>query len=340
MSRLARAPRAALAAVASPLALVLVLALGAALAFAPAPARAETPAAVKKAGKHFQRGVTLYNEADYRAALVEFRRAYEVAPNPAVLYNIGQTYYQLQSYAQALTTFERFLAEAGEGASHQKEVEETVEVLKARVGKLVITVNREGCELTIDDELAGKSPLGEPVRVSIGRRKVIAMCEGRPAETRIVEVAAGDQLEVPIAIAAPADLTPAAAAARLATPAPAPKSTAATWRKVGWVTTGVLAAGAVTTGVLALLASRDLDDERRTFPSSLDTLDDKSAKLRRLSLAADVLGAAALVVGGVTLTFTLTGRGRSSVESRDRTAGLRDVRLGVSPSGVSLGGDF
>jgi len=59
---------------------------------------------VREAGKHFQRGVTLYNETDYRAALVEFRRAYDLAPNAAVLYNIGETEYQLRDYASALIT--------------------------------------------------------------------------------------------------------------------------------------------------------------------------------------------------------------------------------------------
>src|SRR5438046_1076480 len=78
-------------------------------------ARGDVPsaAAVNDAAKHFQRGVTMYTEADYRAALVEFRRAYEIAPNATVLYNIAQTYYQLQDYAGALVTFERYLAEAG-----------------------------------------------------------------------------------------------------------------------------------------------------------------------------------------------------------------------------------
>lgn len=335
-----RAPRHPLAALALALAAHLAL-----LSLTAAPALAETPAAVKKAGKHFQRGVVLYNEADYRAALVEFRRAYEVAPNPAVLYNIGQTYYQLQSYAQALTTFERYLAEAGDAAPHRKEVDETVEVLRARVGKLNLTLNREGCEVTVDDELVGKSPLGEPVLVSIGRRKIIAMCEGRPAETRVVEVAAGDVVEVSIAIAAPPTGTPPGAPAglRLDRASPAPASSAASWRKAGWIGTGVLAAAALTTGTLAVLASRDLDDERHTFPSSLDTLDDKSARLRRLSLAADVLGAAALVVGGVTLTFTLTSRSRrsSGAGSSGETPGpTAAVRLGVSPGSVSLSGHF
>jgi tetratricopeptide (TPR) repeat protein len=327
LSRAGRAGRAPRAGRAS-LAMILALTTATATLTAPAAVRlahAETPAAVKKAGKHFQRGVALYNETDYRAALVEFRRAYEVAPNPAVLYNIGQTYYQLQSYAQALTTFERYLAESGDSASHKKEVEDTVDILRARVGKLAIAINLEGCEVTVDDELVGRTPIGEPVLVSIGRRKVIAMCEGRTAETRIVEVAAGDLLEVKISLAASAGAQPLGA--QPGKPAGAGTS-AATWRKVGWISTGVLAAAAVTTGALALMASSDLDDERGTYPSSQDALDDKATKLRRLSLAADLLGAATLVVGGITLTLTLT-RSKSS-----------EVRLSVAPNGMALSGTF
>src|SRR6476619_3947094 len=118
-----------------------------------------SPSAVAEAGKHFQRGVTMYNEADYRAALVEFRRAYETAPNAAVLYNIGQTYYQLQNYAAALSTLERYLAESGPTAPHRQEVEQTIATLQARVGKVAITTNVPDCEITIDDELVGKTPL-------------------------------------------------------------------------------------------------------------------------------------------------------------------------------------
>lgn len=316
--------RSLLAALAAAVAVVVLLA-------APRPAAAddkkEAPgvaAGIKKAGKHFQRGVALYNEADYRAALVEFRRAYETAPNPAVLYNIGQTYYQLQSYAQALTTFERYLAESGEQAAHAKEVEDTVDILRSRVGKLQISVNLDGCEVTVDDELAGKTPIGEPVLVSIGRRKVIAMCEGRAAETRVVEVAAGDVVEVKLVLAVNA--LPASA---LRADRPAGSKSSTDWRKVGWISTGVLAAAAATTGVLALMASSDLDDERHTYPSSLDALDDKASKLRRLSLAADVLGAATLVVGGITLTYTLT-----SSKSKEK------VQLSVAPTSVLLSGSF
>jgi hypothetical protein len=140
--------------------------------------------AVAEAGKHFQRGVTMFSEADYRAALVEFRRAYELAPNATVLYNIGQTYYQLQNYAAALVALGRYLTESGASAPHRREVEQTIDTLQTRVGKVAISTTTPGCDITVDDELVGKTPLDEPVLVSIGRRKITALRDGRVAETR------------------------------------------------------------------------------------------------------------------------------------------------------------
>src|SRR4051812_23481825 len=92
-----------------------------------------TSEATRDAGKHFQRGVALFNEADYAGAIAEFRKAYEIAPNAAVLYNIGQTHFQLRSYAAALQAFEKYLAEAGAGAEHRAEAEANVETLRSRV---------------------------------------------------------------------------------------------------------------------------------------------------------------------------------------------------------------
>ena len=66
------------------------------------------------AGEHFQRGVDLYNGGDYRAALIAFQRAYEIAPNFGVLYNLGQASAELKDYVSALDAFERYLKEGGD----------------------------------------------------------------------------------------------------------------------------------------------------------------------------------------------------------------------------------
>lgn len=309
-------PRAAPRARVAPWLLLVASLLASLLAAAPA------AASPKQASKHFTRGVALYGEADYRAALVEFKRAYDLAPNPAVLYNIGQTYFQLQSYAAALTTFERYLADAGPAASHRAEVEQSVETLRSRVGKLDLKTDVPGVEIVIDDEPAGTTPLGKPILVSIGRRKVVATLAGEPAQSRNVEIAADETVELSLTFAA--GKSPAGPAGG------APRGSGTRRITVGLATTGVLAAGALTLGVLAFTASRELDDLRGTFPVSREQLDDQASRVKAFSLTADVLGVAALVAGGFTLYL---------VKSRSR-ARTQETRVGLSPSGLLLSGRF
>jgi len=279
----------------------------------------------KEAGVHFQRAVQLYSEADYRAALVEFKRAYELAPNVTVLYNLGETYYQLQNYAEALTTFERFLAEGG--TAHKQEVENAVSVLKTRVGKLDITTSSPGWEITIDDEVVGKTPLAKPVAVSVGRRRLAATKPGETPVSRLVEVAAGETAAISLAGGAGTGKAPDGSDTQAP---PAGSDHGGNGLIIaGWVGTGALAAGAVVTGILASSKSSSLKDERGTFPANKSDLDSKSSSVKTLALVTDILGASAIVLGGITLYFTLT-----------KPSSTTTARLGTSGSRLLLEGTF
>ena len=278
--------------------------------------------AMREAGKHFQRGVTLYGETDYRGALVEFKRAYELAPNPAVLYNIGETEYQLRDYASALTTFERYLLDSGPGDSHRAEVEANVRELKSRVGRLTITTVPRGAEVSIDDRSLGKA-FENPVVVGVGHLKVTASMPGRSTATQYIDVAAEDDVSVlmQLPVAAPRSAEPVAGGLMLTEPPPAP-SRRSSLRTAGWIATGVLAVGAGVMGVLAIKEASDLRSERNAFKddgSNAMYAADKRARLdqmadrtRTYSLLGDSLGVAAVVVGAVTL---LSGFGSSSESS-------------------------
>lgn len=281
--------------------------------------------AQKEAGVHFQRAVTLYSEADYRAALVEFKRAYELAPNVTVLYNLGETYYQLQNYAEALTTFERFLAEGG--TQHKAEVENAVSVLKTRVGKLDITTASPGWEISIDDEVVGKTPLAKPIAVSIGRRRLAATKPGETPVSRLVEVAAGETAAINLAVAG-GPTKPADGSDTQAPPAGADHGNNGLLI-AGWVGTGALAAGAVVTGILATSKSSSLKDARAQFPADKGDLDSKASSVKTLALVTDILGASAIILGGVTLYFTLT-----------KPSSTTTARLGTSGSRLLLEGTF
>ncbi|HEY3815952.1 MAG TPA: PEGA domain-containing protein [Polyangiaceae bacterium] len=282
----------------------------------------------RTAFKHFQRGVALYGEADYRAALVEFKRAYSVAPNPAVLYNVGETQYQLQDYAGALTTFEHFLAETAPGDGHRVEVESDLEILRARVGHMAVTTVPPGAEVSIDDQPMGKTPLDRNLLVSIGHRKVVASLAGRPSITRYVDVAADDTVSVTLQLPDAPEPGPAATpkvdSMFHPTETSSPSHGASNLRWIGWTATAALAAGAVTAGLLGLSESRDLEAARASFPVSSQTLSHDGQLTTTYSIVADSLGAAALLVGGVTL-FSSWLSSSSSAPTRGSTGTTRIV---------------
>jgi hypothetical protein len=288
----------------------------------------QTGSNFREAGQRFQRGVALYGEADYHAALVEFKRAYLLAPNAAVLYNIGETQYQLQDYASALTTFTRYLAESGPTAAHRSEVESNVEILHARVGHLSIVTTPPGADITVDDQALGKTPFDKPFLVSIGHRKVIASIAGRPPITRYVDIAADDNASVSLAVPPATDASQGVAPAASATPPEDSGGSGSTLRVVGWIATGTFAAGAVVFGLLANKEAGDLSNDRGTYPVSASTLTHDSNLTTTYAVLSDSLTAAAIILGGITLYSTL-----SASSSSTTTRGSRDsVRVTLGPA--------
>lgn len=65
-----------------------------------------------QAREHAQQGRSLYEEGRYEEALSAYRAAFELAPAPGVLFNLGQCYRHLGDMAQALDHYERYLSEA------------------------------------------------------------------------------------------------------------------------------------------------------------------------------------------------------------------------------------
>jgi len=285
---------------------------------------------VREAGKHFQRGVALYGEADYGGALVEFKRAAELSPNPTVLFNIGQTQYQLRDYAAALRTFERYLAEAPASSPNRGEVESAVRVLRSRVGRLMITTDVPGADVTVEDTPAGRTPFDKPVLVGVGHIKVVASIAGRSPVTRYVDVAADDDVSVALSFAAaPTDSRsspdPVAPTLELRSSEPAPPGHG--WRTVGWIATGATAAGAVVFGLLARKESQDLQTARNQYPAMQSNLDHLSHVTTTYAVVADSLAAVALIAAGLTIYSTVTAADTGSKPGTHISLGLGSFQL-------------
>jgi hypothetical protein len=290
----------------------------------------------------FQRGVTLYNEGDFRAALIEFKRAYEVAPNYRVLYNLGQSSMELQDYAAALRFFESYLAEGGKEipADRRALAEGEVKKLQSRVARVTVTVNLDGAEVLIDDVLVGLSPLKEPVLVSAGRRKISAQRAGIPAMSRSVDLAGGDRLDVALELVAARPTTTATPLASSSAPPviavmpppPPPERGlgAPFWVSLG--TTAALLGGTTLTGLLAVSAHSTFRDDLQARGVSHDDVESARSRTKTLALVTDVLGGLTIVGAGLTTYFAV-----SAGPPRADQAGLQ---LRLAPSGLSLLGTF
>jgi hypothetical protein len=275
----------------------------------------------KEASRHFQRGVELYNDGDFRGALVEFKKANEIWPRANVLYDIGQTQYQLLDYAAALQTMNRYLAETGPNAAHRAEVEATVETLRGRVGSVLISTEVSGCDVHVDGESVGTTPVQHSIQVSVGLRKITVSCNGRPSVTRSVEVSAGERLDVEIRIPAPLVARVAAPTAKAPEGPPSRAGLIA-----GWTTTSLFIAGTIAVGASTLVQQSRLDSMKDTFPVERSTLDKQASLVNGLAISADVIGACALVAAGVSTWVTV--KYRKETNSRRRVAWI--------PGGISF----
>ncbi len=305
----------------------IIIALAALLVLcAPLSARAGTSDnASRDAAKHFQRGVDLYNEGDFRGALVEFKKAYSIWPRANVLYDIGQTEYQLLDYASALKTMERYLAETGANAPHRQEVEASVEVLRGRVGRVVLTSD-PSCDVTIDEQPAGTTPLDTPILVSVGPHRLAVNCAGPRTAQKRIEVAGGESLRV--------ELRPPpapAAAVRMAMNGPARESKPSKPGRpfvTGWIVTGVLVGTTAALGITTLVEESRLNAMRASYPVAAGDLSRQQALTTGLAITSDVLGAAALVAAGVSTYLTI------------KYEREKHVRIGATAGGVQVAGTF
>jgi hypothetical protein len=291
----------------------------------------------------FQRGVELFHEGNFEAALAEFQKANTSAPSYRILYNIAQTYFELHDYVAALKNYKQYLANgAAEIPPVRKtQVEETIAKLQSRIAYLEISVSVDGAQVNIDDVPVGISPLPGPVPVNPGPRRVSASKAGLATASHAITLAGADHQEVDL------DLRASARGGAQSSDAPALGASATATKKAGTrsripLITGlaVTGAAAVTTGFFGWLAlrskntlSRDLD----TYGVSPNRVSEDRSRVRNYALITDIAAGTTLVAAGVTLYMALAHGGKETSE-----AAQPQPRLAVTPTlnGVALFGGW
>jgi hypothetical protein len=265
----------------------------------PAPPAASAPApsadSQAQASAHYARGVKLYQEDDFRAALIEFNRAYELAPNWAVLYNLGQSHYQLREYPDALRTLEKYVQEGGDAITPERraQVDREIGELRGRVARVTAASNVDGADVALDGAPLGKTPFAEPVVVGEGRHQLTISKPGYLPATKVVDIAGSDNLTIRL------DLTPEAPVLP-STPVVHDSPSYTVAAVGGAFAVAGIAVGTVF-GVLAMNNKSSLGSEcsaAKVCPSSAQGDIDAFSRNGTISTIGFGVGAAGLVLGG------------------------------------------
>jgi hypothetical protein len=281
---------------------------------APAGANVEEDAAVR-----FKQGLKLFDDGDYTLALVEFERAYQLAPNYRALYNIALVNAQLGRYAAAKRALEQYLRDGGAAVApeRQAQVRSRLAELKLRTATLDVSTNVPGAEILLDGKPLEVSPLHGPVLIDAGEHTLRTSAEGYEPLLRTLTLAGADAAVVHFDLVATrrASRAPPLGRRQLFVP--------------GLIGTGALAAGAIASGIVMLSARSSLTSLQNTPGSSPQSRSSAASEVNTAALVADVLTGLTVVAGGVSLYLSL--RWDSSPRSPE---------IALSPNRVTFSGTF
>lgn len=244
---------------------LLALLLGAAPAAA-APEAAATPQA--RAEAHYEQGVQAYRSQRYRTAIEHFLAADNLAPSPALSYNVARAYEKLDEAPRALEYYRTYLRR---GADPKNEAEvrarvREISTLLARRGVQQMTVRSDplGASVSVDGRARGTTPwTGE---IELGRHRVV-VSQGSAARRLDIELVAERALDVDVSLY-PGGPSASAVGGRQPVPAAEPvrdQKTTVFPTYLPWAVAGAGAAALAGAGVYELLrrdAEQEAEDER------------------------------------------------------------------------------
>ncbi len=258
------------------------------------PVHAETPPPEAKSA--YEAGVAHFRAGRYADAIAEFNKAYRVAPNPVLVFNMARAFEELKDFASATRFYKRYL-EMAPDAQDRPVVEEsirTLELLAARQekpaqGLLIVRSQPDGASVLINGRPAGSTPL--KVELGTGKQFVAVEKAGFSRDTRELNIEKDQQL-VHEVVLVPLAQVPESEGEGIAA-----------WILLGVGTTLVVGGGIV--GVLALDRDQQLDDiesgKKSAGPNKFDDIQDEGRTYAYLADGLMVGGLAAAITGGVLL---------------------------------------
>ena len=150
----------------------------------------------ERASEHFVRGINLYKQGDYRAAIEEWVLSYCHIPHEDTLKNISEAYERRVDYEKAVAYLERYILETPpEAESERRTLAAYVEVLRNLSARVSIATDQKRASVTLVGETGvsarGVSNAEEPLGVRKGTYVMTIEKEGFETITETIEVKIG-----------------------------------------------------------------------------------------------------------------------------------------------------
>jgi PEGA domain-containing protein len=151
----------------------------------------------ERAAAALERGVALYRQGAFDAALAEFLASRAAYPARGNTLNAALCLAKLGRADEALDMFETLLREVSPLAPREKElVEKQVRELRRRVGRVEVRILEPGATVVIGGRERGTTPLSAPIRVAVGSHLVRIFKQGFIPQETLVDVASEQQVAV------------------------------------------------------------------------------------------------------------------------------------------------
>jgi len=112
------------------------------------------PANTELARRHYELGEQLYKTSSYPEALVEFQKAYKLAPRTELLFNIARCHEVMAQLKQAIDAYERYLEE--------KPGADNADLVRSRVANLRRQLEAQPSKQPQKSKAKGKAPPPPP----------------------------------------------------------------------------------------------------------------------------------------------------------------------------------
>jgi len=285
---------------------------------------------VETARAHFVRGVELYRSGAYDAALAEFSRAYDSAPNYRILYNLAQIQAQRHDYVASLELFGRYLDDGRAEISEPRAAAVLGEMaeLERRIARLQVESNVDAARLFLNDSPATDLPRGEPLLVNAGIYRLRLEKPGYISAFRTETLTGGDELILTVDLVEQQVDDDVGPPARVDT-APLPLAPDRTAFLASLAVTGTLTGAALTFGVLTHDANVELEQQRDDDSAPRGIVDATRERARTYGVLTNAFGVAAAAALGCTAYFYF------SAPAQEAAAGPR-LRAELGPHGSQV----